>query len=152
MTATNHAITGALIGLLVGQPAVAIPAALVSHFVCDAIPHYGNPDPKTLWSSGFKRYLVLDASLCGLLVGFLALYQPKHWILAALCAFIATSPDFYWLRKFIYANKHHRPAPMNKLDSLLGSEGIQWFQRPIGAVVEIAWVIGGLTLLSSIVK
>jgi hypothetical protein len=147
MTATNHAVTGALIGLAIGQPFIAIPAAFLSHFVCDAIPHYGN-EKAQIWSLSFKRYLIADASLCVALVIVLAIQHPIHWLLAAVCAFLATSPDLLWIRKFTYAVRTHRTRKLSKLDRLLGSDGIQWFQRPIGAVVEVAWLIAGLTILS----
>ena len=41
MTATNHALSGALIGLAVMQPILALPLAFVSHFMLDAVPHFG---------------------------------------------------------------------------------------------------------------
>jgi hypothetical protein len=148
MTATNHAITGALIGLIVGQPLIALPAAFLSHFVCDAIPHYGNAKVP-LWSASFKRMLVVDASLCVVLVAVLVDRHPLHWLLAAVCAFLATSPDLYWIRRFKYGIHHKRVLATNsKLDHFLGSDGIQWFQRPIGAVVELAWFVSGVSLLS----
>ena len=151
MTATNHAVTGALIGLIVGQPLIALPAAFLSHFVCDAIPHFGNTK-LTIWSTNFKRMLVVDAGLCVLLVLVLGFRHPVHWLLAAICAFLATSPDLLWIRKFTYGLKHHHQPRETKIDRLLGSEGIQWFQRPIGAVVEAAWLVAGISLLTVFVK
>jgi hypothetical protein len=151
MTATNHALTGALIGLLIGQPLIALPAAFLSHFVCDAIPHYGN-DGVELWSDKFKRLLIVDASLCVALVAVLMYRHPVHWLLASLCAFLATSPDLLWIRKFIYGLRNHRSQKQSGLERLLGSDGIQWFQRPIGAVVEAAWALAGIGLLAAIVK
>jgi len=152
MTATNHAVTGALVGLLVGQPWIALPVAFLSHFVCDALPHYGN-ERIPVWSSSFKRLLITDASLCVALVALLAYRQPGHWLLAALCAFVATSPDLLWIPKFITGNRTHRTrVKETRLNRLLGSNGIQWFQRPIGAVVEAAWLVAGLSLVAVFVK
>jgi hypothetical protein len=69
MTATNHAVTGAVIGLLVGGPLIALPAAFLSHFVCDALPHSGNEDdPHWIKRKLFKQLLVLDALACIVLV------------------------------------------------------------------------------------
>lgn len=151
MTATNHAVTGALIGLIIGQPELALPLAFLSHFVCDAIPHYGNEKSKT-WSKSFKRMLTIDGALCIALVAILAVNQPIHWLLAVICAFVATSPDFYWLPKYLYGLRHHQAPHENSLDRLLGSDGIQWFQKPIGAVVEAAWLVAGASLLAIYVK
>src|SRR5690242_2115662 len=43
MTATNHALSGAVIALAVKNPVLAIPLAFVSHFVLDLLPHYNPP-------------------------------------------------------------------------------------------------------------
>jgi len=145
MTATNHALTGALIGLLVGEPLIALPAAFASHFACDILPHYGSATPeKTIKTKGFRDYLVVEAILCALLVGVLAAARPEHWLLAAFCAFLATSPDFFWINKYIKtrAGRTWRPSAFSRF-----AVGIQWFQRPIGAVVEVVWFAGCVTLL-----
>lgn len=151
MTATNHALTGALIGLVVGQPVIAIPVAFLSHFVCDAIPHYGQTT-ENVWSKIFKVYLLIDALLCVGLVGALTYRHPVHWLLASICAFLATSPDLYWIPRFTFGLRNHKPMKRDRIGKLLGSEGIQWFQRPIGAVVEVAWAVGAIVLLLPFVK
>lgn len=146
MIATNHALTGAFIGLAVGQPAAAVPAALVSHFVCDAVPHWtpDTPPDKRLRSKGFRNYLIADASFCFLIVLVLASVRPDHWLLAAVCAFVATSPDFLWVPRYIKtrAGKQWRPNPYSRF-----ALGIQWFTRPIGAVVEAAWFVAAILLI-----
>lgn len=146
MTATNHALTGAVIGLVVGQPLIAVPAALVSHFVCDALPHYkfNLPDSVLLRTKGFRDYLIVDASLCVLLVALLALFHPQHWLLAAVCAFIATSPDLLWINKYLKTRRgqHWKRSAIHKF-----AGGIQWFQRPIGILVEVAWFVAAVIIL-----
>ncbi|HWB39498.1 MAG TPA: hypothetical protein VG604_04670 [Candidatus Saccharimonadales bacterium] len=145
MTATNHALTGALIGLSVGNPWIAAPAALLSHFVCDALPHFGHgKETKHIKTKAFRNYLVADASLCTILVIILAITQPRHWLLAAACAFLAASPDFLWIRKFRSVRYHTKWQP-TWLDKFAAD--IQWFQRPIGAVVEAVWFVGATLLL-----
>jgi hypothetical protein len=154
MRAINHALTGAVIGLAISQPAVAIPAAVVSHFVCDAIPHYdgvSSEKGKAKWlrSKTFRRLLYADALLCGGLVLVLALKHPFDWQLAAVCAFAAAAPDFLWLKR--YLNRHAKqPAQINAFSRFAGR--IQWFQKPIGAVVEIAWFIAGLLILVPFIR
>lgn len=152
MTATNHALTGATIGLLIGNPLIALPVAFMSHFVCDAIPHFGLQDPRSIGGSNFGRMLLVDASLCVGLVALLFVNQPQHWLLASLCAFAATSPDLMWIGKFRRARQGQPDRPMRSAVMRLHS-GIQWFQRPIGALVEVAWFVGlgtiVLTLLSA---
>lgn len=146
MTATNHALTGAVIGLVVGQPLIALPAALASHFVCDALPHFkvDLPDKILLKTRGFRDYLVVDAGLCVLLVAILAVFQPQHWLLASICALVATSPDLLWLNRYLKTRRgqHWKHSSFARF-----AGGIQWFQRPIGAVVEIAWFVAAVIIL-----
>lgn len=152
MRAINHALTGAIIGLVINEPLVAAPLAVASHFVCDAIPHHdGVPAKPSLqmkqkWhkSRWFKRLLYLDVILCLSLVIVLAVRGPKDWLLAAVCAFLAASPDFLWLPR--YLKRHQKPTSLKGFSQF--ASRIQWFQRPIGAVVEVAWFISGLILLA----
>ena len=150
MTATNHALTGTAIGLLVGIPIVALPAAFASHFILDSLPHYGAKDrDKAIKSKGFKRYLIVEATLCFMIVAALFLIRPEHWLLASICAFLAASPDLYWIRKYKAAlkNTKYKPDWFAKFAS-----NIQWFQRPIGAIVEVAWFAATLTILIPLIK
>lgn len=146
MTATNHALTGALIGLIVGEPLLAVPLAVVSHFVCDTLPHYGSAEPseKVLKTNRFRNYLIVEAVLCFILVVVLALARPEHWLLAAVCAFAAASPDFLWIPRYLTTRSGRKWRP--NLFSRFAVR-IQWFQRPSGAVVEAAWFIGCIVLL-----
>jgi hypothetical protein len=149
LTATNHALTGAGIALIIGNPLIAIPLAFLSHFFCDALPHFDHSPstPKEKWmrSKKFKRLLITDASLCVLLVLFLAIHHPTNWLLASVCAFLATSPDLAWYQGYraVKSGKQWKPKPIYKFAVV-----IQWFAKPIGAVVEIAWFIAGITVLS----
>lgn len=146
MTATNHALTGAVIGLVVGQPLIAVPAAFISHFVCDALPHFkvDMPIKKLLKSRGFRDYLIAEAFLCASLVALLALFRPQHWLLASICAFAAASPDLLSINQYLKTRngKAWRPGLYKRF-----ADGIQWFSKPIGAVVEVAWFAAAIILL-----
>ncbi len=147
MTATNHALTGAIIGLVVGEPLIAIPLSIASHFICDALPHFSSQDSSNnnIASQSFFNYLVVDAGLCFFLVVVLAIIQPENWPLAAVCAFLAASPDFGWINRFRKARSGQKwhPSAFSKF-----AASIQWFQRPIGAAVEIVWFVGTLVLIA----
>lgn len=88
---------------------------------------------------------MIDALLCLSVV--LALYtrQPNHWLVAAFCAFLATTPDMWSIRFFIRYNKGeaYKPGRIRRF-----SQAIQWFERPIGALVEVAWFAGSVLLFS----
>lgn len=145
MTAINHALTGAAIGLISGQPEIALPLALVSHFVCDALPHYGSREAsRAIKSRLFRHYLVAEAGLCFLVVLFLTAAQPPHWQLAAACAFVAASPDFLWVNRFRLeiSGRRWRPNAFSRF-----AQNIQWFQRPIGGLVEVVWFASALAII-----
>ncbi|HEY1064227.1 MAG TPA: hypothetical protein VGE30_02920 [Candidatus Saccharimonadales bacterium] len=148
MRAINHALTGAVIGLAVPVPALALPAALLSHYVCDAIPHHGpaKPSAKHLKSKRFAQVLFIDALACVLLVLLLAVNRPANWVLAGVCAFIATLPDVAWLPKWLNA-RHRRPAPAALHWHNRFAARIQWFERPIGGVVEVVWFAAFVSVL-----
>jgi hypothetical protein len=153
MTATNHAITGAVIGFLIHEPLLAVPAAFASHYVCDSMPHFGNSSKISnadwLRSSTFKKMLVIDASLCIALVLLIAFKHPHNWFLICVCAFAATSPDLFWINSFIKTNRREKWKP--SLHSKFASV-IQWFQKPVGSVVEITWFICGLIVISILLR
>lgn len=157
MRAVNHALTGAFIGLTIVQPAVAVPAALVSHFVLDAIPHYdavpsrGHKRAKLNWlrSKAFRWLLYADAALCVALVGWLDFLHPQHWLLAVVCAFVAAAPDLVSAKRYFLTLRHKQHHP-SRYEAFAGR--IQWFEKPIGAVVELAWFIGVGVLLLALLK
>ncbi len=147
MRAINHALTGGFLGLAIGRPLVAVPLAIASHFVCDALPHYDSslPAMQRLKTRLFQNQLLIDAALCVLFVLVLVVFRPQHWLLAAMCAFLATSPDLLWINMYRHT-RSGRPWRRNWYTTFAGR--IQWFQRPIGALVEVAWFIAGIVLLA----
>lgn len=152
MTATNHALTGAVIGLAISQSEVALPLAFLSHFALDAIPHWQPIRDERRWlgSIYFKILLVTETVLCFLLVLFLALAQPRHWLVAAICAFLAASPDLLWVKKFLVVKNTGKLLP-NKNWFWRFHGVIQWFSRPIGGFVELAWLAAMLVFVGILV-
>ena len=150
MTATNHALTGAFIGLSLGNPLLALPAAFLSHFVCDALPHFnvpGETDEKRIGSkSFFYIQIVGGAILCAVIVLLLALWHPRNWLLAAICAFLAASPDLLSAQRFVHVKRTGKDIK-DRWWFWRFHAVIQWFEKPIGAVVEVAWLIGMVLLL-----
>jgi hypothetical protein len=69
---TNHVLSGALIGALARRPAAAFAAGIASHFVLDALPHWGN------WGStcGFLRAAVPDGLVSLAAMGAFAALAP----------------------------------------------------------------------------
>ena len=74
MTATAHALVGAVIAAKVGNPALAIPIALASHVVMDAIPHW---DTGTHSKEKNKNKVLIDSAIdatVGFALSFLLIY------------------------------------------------------------------------------
>lgn len=148
MRAVNHALTGAVIGLMVEEPLIALPASLLSHYACDVLPHYGSGIDREhdIRSRRFHYLLYADAALCLLLVMLLALRRPRHWLLAAVCAFVATLPDFASLGQYLRITRAKKSWKPGRYVAF--ATGIQWFERPIGAAVETAWFAAGIVILA----
>ena len=151
MTAPNHAITGALIGLsLSGNPVLVVALSFLSHFVLDAVPHYDPPGDELarLTSRRFSVELYVQALLCAVIVVLLASSRHAHWLLAAICAFVATSPDLLWIPKFLSVRRTHRlPSKPNWFWRL--HHTIQWYTGSRLLWIEAVWfVLSGSWLLA----
>lgn len=144
MTATNHALTGALIGLVIASPVAALIVALLSHFVLDALPHFTNPSWK-FNGRRFKTLLLTDMIGCFLVAGLVFASRPEHWSVIILCAFVATSPDFAWVPDFVAAQRK-RPKPKYGPFRRFAS-WIQWSATPRGGIVEAVWAIVFISLI-----
>lgn len=149
MMAINHSLTGAAVGLSVGAPEAALPLAFLSHFMLDMVPHYGS-SRKSIHTASFRNLLIVDACLCSCLVLALAIIRPRHWAIAAICAFLAASPDFMWVSRFIKSRRSQITLPVKNV--ILRFHGrIQWFQRPIGMVVECVWALATIDVLAHLI-
>jgi len=136
MTATNHAITGAFIGLALGNPYLAIPLSLVSHYAMDTLPHFGKMWP--LKSKKFVNYLLIEALFCFLIVLSMFIVRPQHYILGMICAFIAAAPDLLSIKFFkkTIEGKKYVPGRYFKFAS-----GIQKKESPENIKYDILWFI-----------
>ena len=144
MRATNHVLTGALIGATISLPAVALPAALASHFILDALPHFGGENHR---SKVFLVELIFDALLALLFLATLYNRQPHNWLLMAGCGILAASPDLMWLPRYIKELKLGRKLkrPMNIINRF--HSRIQWSERPYFWWIEFVWATATLTYL-----
>lgn len=136
MTATNHVMTGAVIGAAIGNPWLALPAALLSHVVMDALPHFDLSTDHT--SRSFLYGLVTDIALAGSFLLFLLLFQPDGWLVFAACGVAAASPDLLWIPHWIQEFKGKPWNPQRRLEKFL--DRIQWSTGPWGIAVELPWL------------
>lgn len=146
MTATNHTITGVLIGLSVHQPVVAIVLAVLSHFVLDAIPHYS--DPKLIGKK-LAPVLAVDFSVALAVLGSLLVLRPQYWLLAVVCGIAAASPDLMWFPRWVRDLLGRPGKPLNGV--MRFHSKIQWAEKPYNYPYEVVWFLGSLFLLVKVV-
>ena len=97
MTATGHALIGTVIAAKIGNPALAIPIAIASHYLCDALPH---------WDTGYarehkpKQRFVLE-SMADVMLGFILsaaliffVFPGTNYLYAFLIILMAQLPDW----------------------------------------------------------
>ena len=85
MTTTAHALTGAAIAVVIKKPKLAIPLAFLSHFACDALPHFGIG--MNFGSTNMFAWLIIDG-LAAIGFAIFLLYKKVNnpWLLA-ICGF-----------------------------------------------------------------
>lgn len=134
MIGFNHAITGALIGKFVPLP-LAIPLAFASHFILDALPHYGIDSRKRDKSKFWRIFCVVDFFAAWSLAAICIAIDRYDML---LCGLIAASPDFVWVTRLLkhgsfnmVGNNHW----FNKLHARIQ------FERPWGIYLEVPLAI-----------
>lgn len=96
-----HVAVGSAIAIKIGNPALAIPLAFVSHFVLDQIPHwnphfytetqkFGKPKKESTY---FALADVGIALAFGLIIALIVLPDINKSILILLCSFVSVLPD-----------------------------------------------------------
>jgi hypothetical protein len=102
MLSISHAVTGAFIAVKIGNPVLAIPLILLSHYLEDAVPHW---DAGTGLGNGSKtrkmaiKHGLIDLALAGIIVLIFYptnLFPLNNFILAPAIygAFFGLLPDF----------------------------------------------------------
>ncbi|QQS19649.1 hypothetical protein IPL85_05265 [Candidatus Saccharibacteria bacterium] len=150
MTAPNHALTGALIGLAVPSMWLSVPLAFVSHFVLDAIPHYDVPGESNEARIDSRQFLFIQIVggfvLCVGLVALLWWSQVPNWLSLSVCAFIATVPDLLSIPRFLAVKRGHKD-PVNSNLFWKFHNDIQR-QHPRFLPVEFVWFALAALLLT----
>lgn len=153
MTITNHILTGAIIGLVVSNPVAAIVLAFASHFVLDALPHFGYAGRKG-YAEALRHKLsygvaIATAITTAAILVFLALHG--EWF-AIFTGLIAASPDAVGVYNWLGYEKHNKPQPTwLKLTHVKFHRAIQRCERPWGVIVEIAVFVALCLMLNDLV-
>lgn len=153
MTITNHILAGALIGLAAKEPALALPLALGSHFVMDAMPHFGYKGNNG-YSGALKYRLSYWVGIISLVTSVLVvalLINNQLW-LALAAGIMAALPDLLGIYNYIKYEKHGQKAQgILKAVHVQFHRAIQWCERPWGIYVELVAFVGLLLLLISVI-
>lgn len=149
MTASNHVLAGALIALVIKEPAIALPAALTSHFLLDAMPHFGfkNWQERSKYKKLMKTILFIDAFL--LVVAIIMLLKfSANWLVFA-CAFLALSPDLMWVYRYAIPERFGTIEPSKGNMITRFHSGIQIREFRHGFIIEY---ITFMTLILTVSK
>lgn len=147
MTALNHLAVGAIIGTAIGDPWLAVPVAFLSHFLLDALPHFGYSLPPERLKERDKKplfwgVLAADVLLSITLVAWLRLYAGN---LAFVTALVAYTPDIAWLYRYAKERKTGKWESGSWLSRF--HSRIQWCERPWGLTVEVVMAIACILIL-----
>lgn len=148
MTATNHAVMGSIVAVGVANPVIGLPLALLSHFVLDALPHFGAHTVAKPGSKEFSAILKTDAFLTVsflLLVTFAGYRAGLTWWLLPLGGILGGIPDLMWLKHY-----HNDIEGEDKHWDIVRRthKKIQRYELSWGWIIESAWFIATVALLS----
>ncbi len=147
MTATNHAITGAVIAVTFSSPWLALPAALLSHFVLDAVPHWDYQLKLAAKRAVMAGDLLLAAIIILAVAFFAGTFNAPVWVIVA-CGALAVVPDAMWLPHILRG----RPIPMGDDRPLYYARRfhrwIQWSEtKRLGILTESVWLAAMVIIL-----
>jgi hypothetical protein len=150
MTTSNHVLTGAVIAVWIKNPPAVIALSYLSHFLIDALPHFGSPHLKGLVDSvnhwTFKLGIILEFLILIpviLIIFNLTSGVVSAWLVTASMV-AADLPDLMWIPVYIYEKKTKKNKKLGKIASF--HSRVQWHQY-WGIVTELSWLIIMLTLI-----
>jgi hypothetical protein len=147
MLVTNHVLSGAVVGAAVRRPGLALGLGIASHFVLDAVPHWGK------WDSDrhFLRVAAVDG-LTGLAVmgAAVALSRPeRRWAVAAGMVGAAL-PDVDKPTRVFFGFSPF-PEPVNELHRRIQDEAPRRFRsHELPAALAFAASFAALSALRSL--
>lgn len=142
MTATGHALIGTVIAAKVGNPVAAIPIAIASHFLADALPH---------WDTGYhrksksKRKFLIESAI-DVLLGFVlsyavikAFFPATNLEYAFLMVIMAQLPDWLTAPYLFFDIKFAPFCWFYKMQKLFDTtKGLPWgFVNQVAVVLAI---------------
>ena len=132
---TNHVLSGALIGAAVRKPLPAFAVGVVSHFVLDAMPHWGD------WGDDPKRFLrvAVPDGLAGLAaIGVVAAATPPERRMAVVAGMAgAALPDLDKPAR-LWFGRSPWPGAVDRFHSAIQNEAPDRFGRELTVMAAFA--------------
>ena len=148
MTATNHSITAANLALITKTWWI-LPIALVSHFVLDALPHFGSTKGKDVDKKFIVVYTIDFILLCSLwLIVLLVTGHFRYLVIAAMTA--AALPDVVWIYRLLLELRK-KVVPKKSILTRFHT-AIQWGERSWGWTIELGWLSVMAVIFISLVR
>jgi hypothetical protein len=144
MIALNHVLTGIAVALVIKKPKLAVPLAFLSHFVIDAIPHFGGLAFYQQGSQFFVPILAVDGIFSVIAILIIVRRIPKMAFVVIACALAAFLPDALWF--FYYWGGHL------KFWFFQFHQYIQWYEHPPGFFSEAAYFWLSSTVVAKLVS
>ena len=145
MTTTNHALTGAFLVVTIDKPYIALPAALLSHFALDVLPHWNHHLPREFLSR--SMLIKIDIVLTLLVLLFFAVANNESPLLAVAGGFLALLPDFIWLPEVLQNREVKMTGKSYFYSFRRWHHSIQKSETVSGLLVEAVWFFVFLGLL-----
>ena len=132
------------VSLVVKQPLLAIPLAFVSHFIADALPHYGT---RTFQIKFLTKLWLLDAVLLSVA---LVLTYVNFGFYSVFIGFIATSPDLQSVYKMTVDEKFEQLPKIPKKGFYSFHANIQKYEKPYNWPFEFLYLTLSLLFIRSV--
>lgn len=125
--------------MTLGGP-IAIPLAYASHFVCDALPHFGIPsEDRVSRRSHFLRAVAVDGVVL-IAISIIAITYGLPWyVYASMIA--AITPDFFWIYIYVFKEKMGKLEPKPLRFPNVWHAKIQTMETINGLWFEVAWFV-----------
>jgi hypothetical protein len=145
MTASSHALIGTVIAAKIGNPSLAIPLAIASHIVADAIPHWDTATNSKNKGSIEMFYDTISDVLLGFILSYLLVYFLFPGAnLTYVFLMIIMSQLFDWLMMPYYFFGIEKPffKSIYKFQKLFDSK----LNKPWGIITQVVTVIIVITI------
>ena len=141
MLLTNHVLSGALIGALVRRPLTAFTVGVASHFVLDAVPHWGE------WGGRrqFLRVAVPDGLVSLAAMGAFAAVSPPGRRMAVLAGMAGAALPDIDKPAMLWFGRSPWPPAVNKFHGVIQHEAPG--RGPMEFLAACAFAAAALTAL-----